>query len=109
MPGSANTTSIRIHGDLLDRFDRLAEATERTRSYHLIKALEAYIAEQEYLVALFTEATAEADADPTAISNAEAIAGGLAAGFLRAEDMQRPDPVSDEEYEAAQQRGPGWK
>lgn len=108
MPGSANTTSIRIHGDLLDRFDRLAEATERTRSYHLIKALEAYIAEQEYLLSLFIEATAEADADPTTVSNADAIASGVAAGLVRPEDIQGLDPVSDEEYEAAQ-RSSGWR
>ena len=74
MSTRTSTTSVRIPGDLLDRFDRLAKATERTRSYHVIKALEAYIAEQDYLFNLFAEATAEADADPTTVSNADAAA-----------------------------------
>lgn len=109
MVSSTSTTSVRIPGDLLGRFDRLAKETERTRSYHLIKALEAYIAEQEYLINLFNEATTEADADPTAVSNADAIASAIAKGLLRPESMQGPDPVSDDEYEVAQQRGLGWR
>jgi predicted transcriptional regulator len=108
MSTTASTTSVRIPGDLLSRFDRLAEATERTRSYHVIKALEAYIAEQEYLANLFREAAAEADADPTEVSNADAIAAAIATGLLRAEDLEGPDPVSVEEYQAAQQRSTRW-
>ena len=109
MSTRTSTTSVRIPGDLLVRVDRLAKATERTRSYHVIKALEAYIAEQDYLVNLFAEATAEADADPTAVANADAAASAIATGLLRPEDLEGPDPVSDEEYEAAQQRSVGWK
>jgi RHH-type rel operon transcriptional repressor/antitoxin RelB len=109
MSTRTTTTSIRIPGDLLDRFDRLAKATDRTRSYHVIKALEAYIAEQDYLVNLFAEATAEADADPTAVTNADAAATAIAAGLLRPEDLEGPDPVSDEEYEAAQQLSVRWR
>lgn len=109
MTASTSTTSVRIPGDLLHRFDKLAATTERTRSYHVVKALEAYIAEQEYLVALFDEANHEADADPTAITNADAIATAIAAGLLHPADLEGPDPVSDEEYEAAQQRSVGWR
>lgn len=109
MSTSTSTTSVRIPDDLLGRFNRLAEATERTRSFHVIKALEAYIAEQEYLIALLNEATAEADADPTIVTNADAVAGAIAAGVVRPEDLEGPDPVSAEEYEAAQLRGPGWR
>jgi RHH-type transcriptional regulator, rel operon repressor / antitoxin RelB len=109
MSSRTTTTSIRIPGDLLDRFDRLAKATDRTRSYHVIKALEAYIAEQDYLFNLFAEATAEADADPTTVSNADAAATAIAAGLLRPEDLEGPDPVSDEEYEAAQQLSMRWR
>jgi predicted transcriptional regulator len=47
MSTHTSTTSVHIPGDLLDRFDRLAKATQRTRSYHIIKALEAYVAEQD--------------------------------------------------------------
>ena len=109
MPTNATTTSIRIPGDLLERFDRLASATERTRSYHVVKALAAYIAEQEYLNALFAEATAEADIDPTSVPNADAAALAVAAGLLRSEDLAGSDPVSDDEYVAAQERHVGWK
>jgi predicted transcriptional regulator len=109
MPTNAATTSIRIPGDLLDRFDRLASATERSRSYHVVKALAAYIAEQEYLNALFAEATAEADADPTTLSNADAAAMAVAGGLLRGEDLAEPDPVSDDEYVATQERHVGWR
>ncbi len=103
------TTSVRIPATLLDHFDWLAGVTERTRSYHIVKALEAYIAEQEYLVNLFNEAGAEADADPTVVSNADAANAAIAAGLLRAEDLDGPNPVSDEEYEAAQQLGGVWR
>lgn len=109
MPTGTSTTSIRIPDDLLDRYNRLAQATERTRSFHVIKALEAYIAEQEYLIGLLHEAIADADADPTAISNADATAAAVAAGLLRPEDLAGPDPVGSEEYEAAQQWGAGWR
>ncbi len=109
MSNTTTTTSVRIPATLLDRFDWLAGATERTRSYHVVKALEAYIAEQEYLVNLFSEAGAEADADPTAVSNVDAVGAAIAAGLLRAEDLDGPDPVSDEEYEAAQQQSAVWR
>ncbi len=108
MTTTTTTTSVRLPDSLLGRFDRLAEATERTRSYHVVKALEAYVAEQEYLVTLFAEAEAEADADPIAIANADAIADAVASGLLRRESMDGPDPVSHEEYEAAQQQSVVW-
>jgi predicted transcriptional regulator len=108
MPGNTSTTSVRVPEDLLARYDRLAVATERTRSYHVVKALAAYIAEQEYLQELFAEANAEADADLVAVPNAEAIASAISSGLLRAEDLAEPDPVSDEEYLAAQTRVLGW-
>jgi predicted transcriptional regulator len=97
MSTSTSTTSVRIPDDLLERFNRLAEAIERTRSFHVIKALEAYIVEQEYLIALLTEATADAGAT------------AVAAGLVRPEDLGRPDPVSAEEYELAQHQGTRWK
>ena len=109
MTASTSTTSIRISDELLGRFDRLAEATERSRSHHVIKALEAYIAEQEYLFALCEEAIMEADADPTSVTNADAIAQAFTEGMLRPEDLEGPDPVSAEEYEAAQQSSTAWR
>lgn len=108
MAGNTSTTSIRIPEDLLARYDRLAAATERTRSYHVVKALAAYIAGQEYLQELFAEANAEADADPVAVPNAAAIASAISSGLLRAEEVAEPDPVDDEEYLAAQTRILEW-
>ncbi len=106
---STSTTSVRIPVDLLGRFDRLAEETERGRSYHVIKALKAYIAEQESLAILFAEANAEADADPTAVANADATTIAIVAGLLRPEDLEGSDPVGDNEYEAAQQQVAVWR
>jgi predicted DNA-binding protein len=37
MARSTSTTSVRIPDELLSRFNRLAEATERPRSYHVIR------------------------------------------------------------------------
>ncbi|HZS91483.1 MAG TPA: ribbon-helix-helix domain-containing protein [Chloroflexota bacterium] len=108
MATGTSTTSVRIPDDLLDRFDRLTKATARTRSYHIIRALEAYIAEQEYLVDLFSAAAAEADSDPTAVTNADATAMAIEAGLLRPEDLEGTDPVSADEYEAAQERSVAW-
>jgi hypothetical protein len=58
---------------------------------------------------LLAEANAEADADPIAVPNAEAIASAIRGGLLRPEDLAGPDPVSDEEYEAAQNQPLWWE
>jgi predicted transcriptional regulator len=102
MQPKTTTTSVRIPADLLARFDRLAQATERSRSYHVVKALAAYVAEQGYLHDLMASAITEADADPTALPNREAIASAIDGGLLQPEDVAGADPVGDEEYQAAQ-------
>ncbi len=42
--------------------DQLAEATGRSRNYHLNAALKAYLAEQEWQIARIREGLADADA-----------------------------------------------
>jgi len=45
--------SVRLPDETAAALDELAEATERTRSYLVVKALEAYLADQaDYQVAL---------------------------------------------------------
>jgi hypothetical protein len=105
----ATSTSIRIPSDLLDRFDRLASSTERKRSYHVLKALAAYVAEQEYLNALFMDLRSEADKDPTAMPNVDTIASAVTSGLMRAEDLEGLDPISDAEYIAAQASSAVWR
>jgi|SRR5579864_9508391 len=104
-PSNTVTTSLRVPADLLARYDRLGALTERPRSYHLLKALEAYIEDQLWLAKTMASAVAEADADSTVVTNAEDTANLIARGLVRPEDLEGPDPISDEEYEATQ-RGP---
>ncbi|HZS91561.1 MAG TPA: ribbon-helix-helix domain-containing protein [Chloroflexota bacterium] len=109
MNTSLRTTSLRLPEDLIERFDRLAEATERTRSYHFQKALEAYIAEREWLVSTVRETLNEAAADTRRLTNDEVTARLIEQGLLQPEDLDGPDPVSDEEYEAAQHQPLSWR
>jgi predicted transcriptional regulator len=109
MNTSMRTTSLRLPDDLIARFDRLAEATERTRSYHFQKALETYIAEREWLVSTVREALSEAAADTRRLTNDEVTARLMEQGLLHQEDLEGPDPVSDEEYEAAQHQPLLWR
>lgn len=105
VPSGTATTSLRVPADLLARYDRLGALTERPRSYHLLKALEAYIDDQLWLAETTASAIADAGAEATEVTNAEDTAGLIARGLVRPEDLSGSDPISDEEYEAAQ-RGP---
>lgn len=104
-PSATATTSLRVPADLLARYDRLGALTERPRSYHLLKALEAYIDDQLWLAETMASAVADASTEVTDVTNAEDTANLIARGLIRPEDLAGPDPIGDEEYEAAQ-RGP---
>lgn len=103
------TTSLRMPADLLARYDRLGALTERPRSYHLLKALEAYIEDQLWLAETMDAAIADADADPTVVTNAEDTADLIARGIVHPDDLAGPDPISDEEYEVAQHGPLRWR
>lgn len=106
-PSATVTTSLRVPADLLARYDRLGALTERPRSFHLLKALQAYIDDQLWLAE--TMASAVAEDEPTAVTNAEDTADLISRGLIRPEDLEGPDPTSDEEYEAAQHGPLRWR
>lgn len=108
-PSNTATTSLRMPADLLARYDRLGTLTERPRSYHLLKALEAYIEDQLWLAETMISAVAEASAESTEVTSAEDTANLIARGLVRPEDLAGPDPISDEEYEAAQHGPLRWR
>jgi len=57
-PSATVTTSLRVPADLLARYDRLGALTERPRSFHLLKALQAYIDDQLWLAETMAAAVA---------------------------------------------------
>ena len=54
--------SIRAKAELLGQFNAVAEATGRTRSYHINQAMEEYIAREAWQVAEIRKGLEEADA-----------------------------------------------
>lgn len=56
------TLSFRVAEEDAKRLDQLAQATDRPRSWHLEKALSAYIAEQAWQVAQIHRGIADLDA-----------------------------------------------
>jgi len=56
------TMTVRLPSDLRDSLDRLAEATERTRSWLALDAIRSYVAREEWQIAEIEAAIREADA-----------------------------------------------
>jgi predicted transcriptional regulator len=54
--------TVRIPEDVRERLDRLAEATERTRSWLALDAIRSYVEEQEWQVAEIERGVRDADA-----------------------------------------------
>jgi predicted transcriptional regulator len=54
--------TIRIEDDVKDRLDRLAESTQRSKSFLAAEAIREYIANNEWQVAEIQTALKEADA-----------------------------------------------
>lgn len=54
--------SIRMPGDLLERLDGLAKATDRSRSYLATLAIEEFVATQEWQVRAIREGMEDAEA-----------------------------------------------
>lgn len=58
---SNSTMTIRLPQSILERLAKLAKATERSKSYLATKAIEAYIATQEWQIQAIDEAVTLAD------------------------------------------------
>jgi len=56
------TMTVRLPVDLRDSLDRLAKATERTRSWLALDAIRSYLAREEWQIAEIEAAIQEADA-----------------------------------------------
>lgn len=61
MPGST-LISVRVSKDVAKRLERLAEATDRSKSYVAAQAIEEFLALQEWQVKAIQRAVDEADA-----------------------------------------------
>jgi predicted transcriptional regulator len=53
------TLSVRVDADTADRLDRLAEATDRPRSWHIEQALDAYLDVQAWQIREIEKGVAE--------------------------------------------------
>ena len=58
----ASPLSIRIPEELSERLDALAKATDRSKSFLAVQAIEEFVMVQEWQVAAIKEGIAEADA-----------------------------------------------
>ena len=57
----STTMTVRLDEKTLNRLEKLARATDRTKAYLANKAIEDYLANQEWQVQAIKEAVAEAD------------------------------------------------
>ncbi len=57
--------SFRIETEKINRLERLAQAPDRPRSWHLEQALDAYLESQAWQIAHIEEGVADADAGRT--------------------------------------------
>jgi len=58
---STTTLTVRVREELAERLQRLAAATDRSRSYLAAEAIEEYVALQEWQVEAIVEGIAAAD------------------------------------------------
>ena len=58
----ATPLSIRVPEELSERLDALAKATDRSKSFLAVQAIEEFVTVQEWQVAAIKEGIAEADA-----------------------------------------------
>lgn len=58
---SSEVITVRIDKALKDRLDRLADATDRSRSHHAIAAIEEYVAREAWQIEAIREGVAAAD------------------------------------------------
>ncbi len=86
----ADTFSIRLPDDLRAQVDRLAAATDRSRTYIIKEAVEAYVADQQAYLDAIDEALIEAD-------KGVFVSGKKARQWLRdlAQDPATPLPQPD--------------
>jgi RHH-type rel operon transcriptional repressor/antitoxin RelB len=56
------TITVRLEDEVKDRLDRLAESTQRSKSFLAAEAIREYVANNEWQIAEIQKALAEADA-----------------------------------------------
>ena len=59
----STTMTVRLEGDVKDRLDVLAEATQRSKSFLAAEAIRAYVENNEWQIGEIQAALKEADAD----------------------------------------------
>ncbi len=68
----ATSLSIRVPEELSERLEALAKATDRSKSFLAVQAIEEFVTVQEWQVAAITEGIADADAGKT-VSHEKAV------------------------------------
>jgi RHH-type transcriptional regulator, rel operon repressor / antitoxin RelB len=58
----STTMTVRVEDEIKDRLDRLAESTQRTKSFLAAEAIREYVENNEWQIAEIQAALAEADA-----------------------------------------------
>ena len=79
----STTMTIRLEDDIKDRLDRLAEATQRSRSFLAAEAVRAYVENNEWQVGEIRAALVEADAGDFATDEELAALAGKWKGNAR--------------------------
>ena len=84
-----STMTIRLPEDIKTRLERLAKATERTKAYLAAKAIEDYLATQEWQILAIKEAIREADSPNAKFIPHEEIAKKWQARLARQKGKKR--------------------
>lgn len=82
------TTSLRLTGEMRERYETLSQLTGHTRNSLMIDALEQYIERRMDEIALLQEGIAQLDAGQ-GIAHDEVVALLIGRGMLSAEQLER--------------------
>jgi RHH-type rel operon transcriptional repressor/antitoxin RelB len=78
-----STMTIRLSTTIKDKLQHLAEATERTKAYWAAKAIEEFVAAQEWQIQAIQEAVKEADSPQAKFIEHEVVVKKLKARMAR--------------------------
>jgi RHH-type rel operon transcriptional repressor/antitoxin RelB len=79
----SSTMTIRLPEIIKNKLEHLAEATERSKAYLAAKAIEEFVATQEWQIQAIQEAVKEADAPQAKFIEQEAVAKKMHARMAR--------------------------
>jgi predicted transcriptional regulator len=84
----SSTMTIRLPAAMKDKLERLAEATERSKAFLAAKAIEEFVAAQEWQIRTIQEALREADTPKARFMEHEAVVKKIRSRMARRQGQQ---------------------